>query len=214
MQTISQLPLGNELGKDGEAGSYQDFVKGQTCRNPSLSALRRFLASKNPEQETCRIAIVGFMDGDNPPTHEEIKPEELRRQLQLLDAKPRTCQHHMIIIEDLTRQIIEDLGSTLNIDPFFFASHLYAVSGLTSARAPPNSLLPSRKKAQNFSNILYHRILQISTPSISARKLLRRMNIPRRAVFLPKIRDLQLAVVQHAFSVLKCIKADGTWLCT
>ncbi|KAF2268388.1 hypothetical protein CC78DRAFT_447030, partial [Lojkania enalia] len=105
-----------------------------------------------------------------------------------------------------------DLGGSLKIDPFFFASHLYSTFSLTSARAPPNSLLPSRKKKQNFTNLLYHRVLETKVPSHRG-KLLRHMNLARRAIFPPRVNNLQLAIVQHAFSALMTELADGTWLC-
>ena len=31
----------------------------------------------------------------------------------------------ILVIEDLTREVVEVLGSSLNIDPLFFASHIH-----------------------------------------------------------------------------------------
>ncbi|KAF2734294.1 hypothetical protein EJ04DRAFT_467026, partial [Polyplosphaeria fusca] len=100
----------------------------------------------------------------------------------------------------------------MDLDPFFFASHLYAAEGLTSARAPPNSLLPSQKRHQNFATILYHRIIQVNVAP-GPRKMRRSMNVPRRTTFLPAIENLQLALVQHAYSIAKSICSNGSWKC-
>jgi hypothetical protein len=183
-------------------------------RNPSLSALYQFLTSNKPERHNCRIRSINFLDQKSLPICEALKPKDLATVLQPSGIVPTRCGYgRVIMIEDLTRDVVEELGDNLKIDPLFFASHLYGAFGLTSARAPPRSLLPSRRKRQNFANIVYHRVLQITATLPNSRKLLRNMNVARRATFLPRVKDIQLAVVQHVYSVWRTICGDGSWLC-
>lgn len=203
-----------ELQSSEKCESYRQFVGNQMQRNPSLSALHGFLASNKPERQSCRICSINFLDQMSLPTFETLKPRDLATIVKPSNmVRKKYGYGRVIVIEDLTRNVVGELGGILQIDPLFFASHLYGTFGLTSARAPPSSLLPSRRKRQNFANIVYHRVLQINEIVPNVRKLLRKMNVNRRAIFLPEFKNIQLAVVQHVYSVWRTMCADGSWIC-
>ena len=61
----------------------------------------------------------------------------------------------IILVEDLSADVIELLGLCLDIDPLFFAFHLFSARSEETTKKPRVSILPSRAKDQNFFNIHY-----------------------------------------------------------
>jgi hypothetical protein len=114
---------------------------------------------------------------------------------------PKNLQGRIVIIEDLDRHTIETLGTHLDIDPVFFAAHIYQPWRSLHAQTPDQSILPSQMKRQCFTNIQFHRaVLFDERPP--AKKILREMNIDRKVVVLPTTKDRHIGFVQSCTSVM------------
>ena len=72
------------------------------------------------------LSVQSFSSAPGLPSRRNLDLDDLR--LLLSDASKRKDDPfgRLLIVEDLSTDVIETLGSLLNIDPFFFASHIDA----------------------------------------------------------------------------------------
>ena len=113
------MALSNEVHDNIASRSYEKFVKAQSQRNPCLQNLARFFNSSRIN--ACRIACLEFSESDMP-TLKSLDLVGLQLLLHSPEAGTQSLRGRLLIIEDLSKDVIEMLGSELGIDPFFFAS--------------------------------------------------------------------------------------------
>src|SRR5438552_2866763 len=103
---------------------YQSRVASLCRRFPHLLNLSAFLQT-NASHQLGRIACLEFHDGDSagPVTDRRLTLDELKDVIK--PHEERSIRGRILILEDLTKEAIEILGSGLSIDPAFFAYHLY-----------------------------------------------------------------------------------------
>lgn len=197
--------------------SYHRYVAAQSQRNPCLMDLYRFLTDSRSNRKPCRVASLDFFAGSVAPIRRNLDVASLRAELQCT----YTTKHkhdlssvlgQILIVEDLTKDIIEVLGSCLDIDPLFFASHVHAPWVEISSQTPDMATLPSRIRRQNFTNIHYHRTIVFEEISAPMRKLLRSANVHRKVMVLPPTKDTRVGLAQHCCSVLKTKQTGKRWL--
>jgi hypothetical protein len=111
-------------------------------------------------------------------------------------------QGRIIIIEDLNKEIIELLGTSLDIDPLFFAGHLHKPWNDREAQIPHRCTLPSQAQRRDFINVHHHRIVDFNEIMLPAKHFLRCMNIDRKVVICPIARGQRIGIVQQCTSVL------------
>ncbi|KAF2731814.1 hypothetical protein EJ04DRAFT_578802 [Polyplosphaeria fusca] len=196
--------------------SYRSHVKALCSRNPSLMSLYQFLSE--PKAETsCRICAMDFVFGlDRPIIRQHIKKSQLRQEIQeepkqeKSERREKALQGRILVIEDLSKEIIELLGSVLDIDPLFFALHLHTVRRTSSRyQTPDEATLPSRLLSQDFTNVSYHRAVVSDTAVPYKGRFLRTSKVGRKLVFL---RSTQIALAQHGASVIRIKNRKGPWL--
>lgn len=102
------------------------------------------------------------------------------------------------------------LGSSLNIDPFFFASHIDAPQSEIVTTRPDMVILPSAAKSQNFLTLHYHRAIVFERRP--KEPLLRDMNVPRKVKALPSIKNVNIGLAKHCCSIMRTMGKDGLWL--
>ncbi|KAJ4302820.1 hypothetical protein N0V90_001711 [Kalmusia sp. IMI 367209] len=195
--------------------TYKTYVKALCSRNPSLQNLASFLSDPNIPTHGCRVAALDFKDGVScPDVRTEVKVGRLDQELhEIIQAHgSQKLQGRILVIEDLTKNIVELLGTSLGIDPLFFAMHLHVVSrsGMRH-QTPDQATLPSRLSSQKFTNMSYHRAITCDTISIEGGRLQRDTNIDRKLIFLP---STTIGLVQHCLSVIHLDpnKARNFWL--
>jgi hypothetical protein len=194
---------------------YQSYVAAQSKRNPCLLSLCRFLADPSPDRNCCRIESLEVYPDSAAPIRRTVDAKHLPWVLQ---DKPirENMLGQILIVQDVTGSVIELLGSSLDIDPLFFASHVYAPWQEIETKTPDLALLPSRARPQKFTNIYYHRtVVWQKGPALQRQRLLWRANVDRKVVVLPSTRDLHVTLVQHACSVFKTERVPNgkSWLC-
>ncbi|KAF2141143.1 uncharacterized protein K452DRAFT_327339 [Aplosporella prunicola CBS 121167] len=116
------------------------------------------------------------------------------------------------MIEDLTPAIVEILGSVLQLDPLFFASHLQPPWPDISVQTPDMAMLPSRLRVDKYINIHYHRTVVFNDPEIPQKQLLRPSNVYRKVVVLPKTKGFHIGLAQHCCSIYKTTLPNQEWI--
>lgn len=194
-------------------GEYRKFVAAQSKRNPSIQNLLNFLASEDPERSRCRLAYVDFYSDNSDPLIREVDIKNLEPLLKPSWKKDsRSIFGRILIIEDLTKNVVEILGSVLHLDPLFFASHLHIPFPDISIQTPEMAMLPSRLKLDTFISIHYHRTIVFKDAEIGMRKLFRASNMHRKVMVLPKTKKVRIGLAQHSCSIFKTVLPDKTWL--
>lgn len=195
------------------AKSYTDYVIAQSRRNPCLNNLCHFLAgnlSRNSLHVTCLI----FTDLGGPPNRQDLNPGSLHSLLT--DPCPnyeiKKPLGRLLIIEDLSKEVIELLGSSSDIDPLFFASHFYGPEVNIHSSKPATAILPSQRRKQDFVSLQYQHSLQFNDNAGGLRRLSSGGNVPRKVMVLPTTQNMNIGLAQHSCSVLLTnVKGDG-WL--
>ncbi|KAI9769291.1 MAG: hypothetical protein M1839_003768 [Geoglossum umbratile] len=116
--------LDKDTGNSQPTPSYQSRVASLCTKFPHLSHLSNFLRS-NARYPLGRIVCLEFPDNNGsaePMTARQLTLTELPDLIRPKEGGPICNQ--ILIVEDLTKEVIKILGSGLSIDPAFFASHL------------------------------------------------------------------------------------------
>ena len=190
------------------AQSYSSYVVAQSKRNPCLQNLCQFISGDCREYD-CKIVSLEFFAQDEKPRRTDLDPLELEA---LLNTDVYGCQGRLIIVEDLSTAIIETLGSYLDIDPLFFASHVHGPTVDIASSKPSIAILPSKALTQNFLSVQYQRTVDFGACSPAPRKMLRNSNVPRKIVLLPPIKNRSIGLEQQSCSILLSTTKSKPWL--
>jgi hypothetical protein len=189
-------------------------VAAQTKHNPCLQNLCRFLSEKAP-RNLCRITSLAFNELDARPTRQDLGFNDLAALLRGTVPDPNLhneAQGRILIVEDLTKDVIELLGSSLDIDPLFLASHIDGPYMTIESPKPCSAILPSQMKKQNFFTIRYHRTVDFGENAAGLRRLFSDGNIPRKVMVLPPTQSTHIGLAQHLCSVLMTDFKKNGWL--
>ncbi|KAH8723478.1 hypothetical protein GQ44DRAFT_774075 [Phaeosphaeriaceae sp. PMI808] len=200
--------------------SYKDYVHFLCSHNPSLITLDKFLSRKYNQNYPCRFAALDFRAGDSfPISRQLVDLNHLRHELGEKGDTTRIFQGsnannplegRILIIEDLTVDIIEYLGSEFDIDPLFFATHLHTMHRTGRHHPTPDeAILPSRLKYRDYINISYHRPVTADQKCTHSDKFIRATSIDRKLVFL---QSPAIGLAHHRASIIKIRRDDNFWL--
>lgn len=185
----------------------ESYVAAQCQNNPCFANTQRFLPESTPERDTCRIASFDFVcDGAGRADlrYYLLQPDDLESAVcPLKDG----LKGRILVVEDFSRDVVNTLGSTLEIDPLFFASHIHAPSRAISAQTPNLAMLPSRMRRQSYVSVHYHRPLELPPQFGPETKLVRATNVCRKVAVLPPTHNICIGLVQHCCSIYFCEKA-------
>ncbi|KAI9656066.1 MAG: hypothetical protein M1821_005127 [Bathelium mastoideum] len=148
-----------------------------------------------------------------------IEPEQLLRELDYLREnggpwlRERLDQRHqssdsilraVVMVEDLTPNIVESLGITLDIDPLFFASHIDSLRLSSDGETPDNAILPSRRRPRQYLNIHYHQAFIFnSLRNVEKKQLTLDANLARKFVPIMQTKKGTIALARRCVSVLR-----------
>ena len=206
--------------------SYLDRVKDQCVRNPELIPLRRFLSVDRPETFHCETSLLTICSEEKLSTCSTIKRESLDKVINSRyssqtpnDETTKAVQDRsgailgrVLIVEDLSRDLVEFLGSALDIDPVFFVRHLVGtVSNFRFHTTPP-----SKTWSRSYINMFYSRVISFESHgrAIAQRsrlKVSRDSNVSRKVVILPSMEGTTIGLVQHCCSVFMTVNEDEKW---
>ena len=194
-----------------QSRSYKSFVAVRTQRVPCLQNLLEFLQNETASQHACRIACLELSSKSGPLSRRNLDLDDLKILLQNKTKERSDLCGRLLIVEDLSSDIVETLGSLLNIDPLFFASHIDTFQEDIATTRPSTATLPSSMMSQNFLNLPYQRVVEFESCK-SRQVLLRDMNVPRKVAILPPLKGRYVGLVRHCCSILKTEGKDGLWL--
>ena len=119
-------------------------------------------------------------------------------------------QGRILIIEDLTVEVMTMLGTELDVDPLFLATHLHTVYRTGMRHQPPDDAnLPSRLHQSDYTNISYHQPVTCNDIFPSGAKFMTDTAVNRKLVFL---RSTSIGLAQHRTSIIKLRKEGSFWL--
>ena len=199
---------------------YQGYIQDLCLRIPSLSTLCSVLADPKPQRHGCNIVALDFRVGLPRPVQRTITgasllaaelshgiSDDMERSNELSE---HPLQGRMLIIEDLTVEVITILGTELDIDPLFLATHLHTVhrTGMRH-QTPDDATLPSRLHQKSYVNISHHQPVTCEEIFPSGAKFTADAAIKRKLVFL---RATAIGLAQHRTSIIKLRRDDKFWL--
>ena len=193
---------------------YREYVNAQKSRNPCLTGLSEYL-TRPARSRRCRIIALDFFHGAELPRRSEIFASDLNTRLQwdTQNSESSDGRHllgQLLLIEDISPELIEDLGSKLVIDPWFFASYVNSPWRTSRFMTPQNCCLPSRAKSQNFLPLYYHRSLSFPGVKPQRNGFLRNINQFRKMALIQRTGPC-VGLAQHACAVfLK--KTKSSWI--
>lgn len=196
---------------------YRDYVEALSLRNPSLSALHKFLSNPKARRHGCRLGALDFRKGSQRAVaRRKIDIGELYQELHntamVKGTKPNSedLQGRILIMEDLTVHVIELLGAELNLDPTFLAMHLHTVQrkGMQH-QIPDDATLPSRSRSTDYMNISYQHATKSDDQKVLGKQFLRDAAIDRKLVYL---RSGAFGFAQYCTSVVKVQRSANFWL--
>lgn len=194
--------------------TYRNHVITQSERNPCLSRLHKFLDDANSRRHLSGIATLRFFHGSDEPLFQRHEQDDL---YSIITRDISSDQSHLrgqiLLIEELSADVVEILGTVLDIDPLFFTSYIYGADRSVNGQTPDLATLPSRTRRVNYLNVWYQRTIVLQEQSDQQQKLLRDMNISRKVVILPSINETTVGLVQHSCAVLKDVHERNSWLC-
>lgn len=89
----------------------------------------------------CNVVNLEFHDENERPRRVDVDLPELQRSI---NTDMHECRGRIVIVEDLSKAIIETLGSCLDVDPLFFASHINGPK-MDIASSKPSMVMPPSK---------------------------------------------------------------------
>jgi hypothetical protein len=218
---VCTAPRPTNLGTGEDAYSvlptYKDYIQALCVRNPSLKTLYSFLANPKARKNGCQATALDFRLGTSNPDCRQISDPDCL----IYEIRPKTEGEHLesehriqgrvLIIEDLTAEIIQLLGSELDLDPLFLATHLHTVhrTGMQH-QTPDDATLPSRLIDREYVNVSYHKPVTSDTAYPSGSRYSLDSAIDRKLVF---IRSTSIGLAQHRVSIIKLRPSQDFWLC-
>lgn len=201
----------SEYSNQDHTRSYKSFVAARTQRDSYLRNLCQFLQIDSVSQHACRVACLEFSSASGPPNCRSLDLDSLASLLCNTTKGKDDLYGRLLIVEDLSSDVVETLGSLLNIDPLFFASHIDTFQVDIATPRPSTATLQSTIRSRNFLNLHYHRLIEFENPA-AKKTLLRDMNIPRKVKILPQLKGTHVGLARHCCSALKTEGRDGLWL--
>ena len=195
--------------------SYVHRVVAQSRRNPCLSDLCEFLQQPIQTHNQSRTVCIDIFEQPVSVTPRAVSAKdfgaELRRPIDHPELLAPDHRGRILIIEDISRPALEELGYIFDIDPWFFASYVHQTWRKSSRQSPANCSLPSREKKQNFLPLHYHRTVALQQKDTALRSVTRNTNQQRKAVILPSLGGKRIGLVQHCASIMLIDPPGQIW---
>ena len=127
-----------------------------------------------------KVSVVDYDASDQCTLHPFDSSDALREHLQPSQVRPET---RLIIVEDLSREVIEVLGARFELDPLFFTGQLadYKWFNLRDAwfESPPLNVV-SRNRQFSMVEFMQARYYQTKESMAEAQRQLGSFNVLRR----------------------------------
>ncbi|GFN14759.1 KR domain family protein [Aspergillus tubingensis] len=183
-------------------------------QNPSsLDSLCEFLSTPRSDQQTSRLGVLEFTHPNCPPVYRKIDHQCLLRDLVSEETnltESGSLYGRIVLVENISRGIVEILGSTLGIDPLFFKAHI----GRNGCSRNP-MFEYADDSSQQFLTCHYPRAITLEgvQGSVESENYVRQINVDRDALLLHSTPENTFnALIQHRCSVWVKSYQSGGWL--
>ncbi|KAF4453130.1 Zinc transport protein ZntB [Fusarium austroafricanum] len=184
--------------------SYTDFVVHQAQSNPCIWGLSQYL--KKATNSTSRIIFIDLPQ--NQVKQVPVRPISAKAEecVELTTSIPPNVTR-LVFVENITPNIINQIGKSLDIDPLFFADYITTDFRDLEKQPPPPSLaiLPSLISEKPYLHLHYQRILDLGSSETfrdSDYVLHTNSNAPRNVRRLVPLSGRQLALARANCSIL------------
>jgi hypothetical protein len=187
---------------------YHRHVLAACQRSPSLQNLCDFLGSSDPiVSQQCRIASLEVSPNSSFSCR-DLDDQGLATLLQ--DPYPENSNFagRILVVEDLSVDIIEMLGSSLQIDPSFFAVQLHNLRCEVSPKKPFS--LTKVGQEDYIHGRYYHPFHCEKVPHVG--KFCMKTAV-RRKVVITATNNACIGWIQGRVSTLRRVKQGLSWLC-
>jgi hypothetical protein len=133
--------------------TYEDIVKRTKEGKPTFVPLYKFLLGGDNKLD-CKITLVEFEDDnpklDEPKEEKRIEPRKIEKSALENELKKleQTDGHRLLLVENLTPNVITLLGEHWKVPPDFFLAHLENSNWYNLLNIPQN--LPSLSSVQSL----------------------------------------------------------------
>ncbi|KLU92676.1 hypothetical protein MAPG_11664 [Magnaporthiopsis poae ATCC 64411] len=145
---------------------YREFILFRSQASPSIRGLVGYTTLPTATANAPRLTLLDYLGDAAVP--EEPKPvEDLAELPSLLNRPAPNLRGQVLLVENITPHLVNLLGSTLGIDPAFFAGHITAdFQDLETAPPPPSiAILPNRTAEKGFLHVHYQLIVDLDRSS-------------------------------------------------
>jgi hypothetical protein len=136
----SSPPSSND---EGHIRGYKTLVELTTKRMPTFAPLKNFLNKSGHETKASKLDLIEFDQNGQPSYNLDLKFKDLQSRLSLGLNEDK---HQLLLIENVTRDVITFLGENWQIPPDFFLAHLENSNWYSLQNIPQN--LPSLQSVQ------------------------------------------------------------------
>ncbi|KAH7178288.1 hypothetical protein DER46DRAFT_696032 [Fusarium sp. MPI-SDFR-AT-0072] len=184
--------------------SYIDYVVTQAQSNPRMKSLERYVRRK--ATHSSKIVIIDY--AQNGALGSNNKPAVLKNcDIDDIIKQPAANTMRLLLIEDISPQIMIALGEAFDINPVFFAEYVNPNITDVDKDALSQSLatLPSFKPGEGYLHLPYQKILDLSSAKLSydvKNALHTASNVPRDVEHLAFLSDQQLVIAHATCSVI------------
>lgn len=104
-------------------GPYESLVRDLVPQYPNFHYLAHYMRRQRERgfAESGRAAVLEFNDNQDQP-HVEIMTSSARLR-QYLEIPRKQFTKRLFLLEDVTTNFVEAVGTALLVDPYFFAAH-------------------------------------------------------------------------------------------
>jgi len=95
-----------------------------TCAPPKWKFLRGNLARLEERAKRTKVCIIDYNTGQPATIRNCNTLNELQEALKTCVESPEQPQARLLVVEDLSRDVVDNLGRHYDIDPLVFASHI------------------------------------------------------------------------------------------
>ena len=94
------------------------------CSPPKWKFIKKCPTNRESRAAKCNVCVLNFDDGQSVDKAVFDNTADLQAALNLPLQKAEKAPIRLVVVEDLSRDVVELLGSTYDIDPLFFLSHI------------------------------------------------------------------------------------------
>lgn len=195
---------------------YREFILFRSQASPSIRGLAGYITLPTATVNAPRLTLLDYL-GDAAVPEEPKSVENLAELPNLLNRSAANLRGQVLLVENITPHLVNLLGSTLGIDPAFFAGHITAdFQDLETAPPPPSiAILPNRTAEKGFLHVHYQLIVDLDRSSAfdkSPYALQTDSNVRRSIRRLQDLSGRQLGIARGCCSLL--VTTYGRhWVC-